>query len=280
MKLKPFKERKFKRVSFHTTFQFLILRNANTSMNNAFVFTLIALLYGALTEAAITPFLAHRLQSSGETHPVQCMLRHCPIEMAQCGFHSECRQCSACMQACPQSNDPTLCQTHCFFKYADPTFNRLTQCGVDHHCFESMTWSNRTCPSAIAQRTPTFDVQWLAAGKEFVVLRGSHPVYDCLPCQRLEMVQAEPPEDGVWTHWSTALDGVVRGAMYNLRQENANTLVTTYTLFGMPVEEHYYILDYSPCGRYLLYFYCGFGFGRFHFYFIRVSCGADISIRR
>jgi hypothetical protein len=28
----------------------------------------------------------------------------------------------------------------------------------------------------------------------------------------------------------------------------------------MPVEEHYYILDATEDGRYVLYFYCGYGF--------------------
>ena len=34
-----------------------------------------------------------------------------------------------------------------------------------------------------------------------------------------------------------------------------------FSLFGMPVEEHYYIVDYTSDYRFILYFYCGFGFG-------------------
>ncbi len=33
------------------------------------------------------------------------------------------------------------------------------------------------------------------------------------------------------------------------------------SLFGMPVEEHYYIIDATEDYRFILYFYCGFGYG-------------------
>lgn len=55
------------------------------------------------------------------------------------------------------------------------------------------------------------------------------------------------------------MEGDVRGASYTLYQDGPNSIKTKYDLFGMPVEEHYYIMDYTD--DYILYFYCGYGFG-------------------
>lgn len=92
-----------------------------------------------------------------------------------------------------------------------------------------MTWSNTTCPRAdIAGRIPDFPVERLARdGGEMVVVRGSHPIYDCLPCQRLQF-RFDMKERAVKTRWSTAIDGVVRAAEYTLRQESSNRFVTKY----------------------------------------------------
>jgi hypothetical protein len=224
-------------------------------------FTLLLLFFASAFAHQLT-FLA----TDGDKTPeeqARCLALRCPLPLIQCQMQSQCRQCTQCMQQCPQND--LVCPTWCFFKYADGTFNRMTQCGVDRQCLPNMTWSNTTCPGKIPQRVSTFDVRWLAEAADMVVLRGSHPVYDCLPCQRLQFNYVNDTLDkdhgGVRTRWSTSLDGVVRDATYVLHQDEANTLLTKYSLFGMPVEEHYFVLDYTEDGRYMLYFYCGFGFG-------------------
>jgi hypothetical protein len=72
---------------------------------------------------------------------------------------------------------------------------------------------------------------------------------------------AEGGSGGVQTRWSTFLNPVVKDAKYVLMQETPNNLVTKYTLFGMPVEEHYYIMDFTEDFSFILYVYCGYGFG-------------------
>lgn len=62
---------------------------------------------------------------------------------------------------------------------------------------------------------------------------------------------------GVDTTWSAFLDGKVRNATYTLDPAGPGVLTTAYKLFSMPVEETYFILDYTEDGAFLLYFYCG-----------------------
>lgn len=57
--------------------------------------------------------------------------------------------------------------------------------------------------------------------------------------------------------WSAALDGAVRAANYTLAPAGPGVLATAYRLFSLPVEERYYILDFTEDGSFLLYFYCG-----------------------
>jgi VDE lipocalin domain len=103
-----------------------------------------------------------------------------------------------------------------------------------------------------------FPVSKFAEAKELYVAAGSHPIYDCFDCQKLEFNQRE--DGGVQVRWSTVTKSreEIRDAHYILYQDTKNSLVTHYELFGMPVEEHYYMLDFTE--EYFLYFYCGFGF--------------------
>lgn len=78
------------------------------------------------------------------------------------------------------------------------------------------------------------------------VVRGGHPVYDCFDCQRLDFSRSG--FDATSTKWSVSLGDErgrqrVRSANYTLHQAGPNNFVTRYSLFGMPVEEHYHVLD-------------------------------------
>lgn len=73
--------------------------------------------------------------------------------------------------------------------------------------------------------------------------------------QALEFSAA--PGGGVDTTWSASLDGKVRNATYTLDLAGPGVLTTAYKLFSMPVEETYFILDYTEDGAFLLYLYCG-----------------------
>lgn len=119
-------------------------------------------------------------------------------------------------------------------------------------------------------------IEW-AVSAWFQVVRGAHPVYDCFACQTLNFELIG--ENTVKTRWETILDGQVRGADYILRQLDPNTIHTKvrvlysfpyasfklfkYELFGMPVEETYYMIDHVRVDNhdFILYFYCGAGFG-------------------
>ena len=91
------------------------------------------------------------------------------------------------------------------------------------------------------------------------VAAGSDRIFDCFDCQQLKFTKVD--DQNVFANWTTTLDRVhVRGATYTLNQQDDNTLITHYSLFGMPVEEHYYMLDYTEDGEFVFYFYCGYGF--------------------
>ena len=197
-----------------------------------------------------------------------CIIKKCGVLLAKCMLSSQCRTCTNCMRSC--APEDSYCSSMCFFKYSNDQFNKFTGCAVGNKCIETMTWSNYTCPTVrltegdiAKKRIPYFSVKNFARVGEMFVARGSHPVFDCFQCQNLKfnLVDPKDPSKGVLTRWSTDLEGTVRDASYVLKQESPNSIVTKYTLFGMPVEEHYYILDYEPDMSYVLYFYCGFGFG-------------------
>lgn len=74
--------------------------------------------------------------------------------------------------------------------------------------------------------------------------------------------------------WSAALNGTVRNATYTLEPAAPGVLNTSYELFSLPVEETYYILDYTEDGSYLLYFYCGSLLGSEYTGAVSASCRA------
>ena len=188
-----------------------------------------------------------------------CLVKKCAGKIAKCALNGDCRVCANCMRKC--GTQDMLCSARCFFQYSTPVFNDLVLCGVANKCLPPLTWSDKTCPNLEGRksdRIPDFDVKSFAKAKTMYVARGSHPVYDCFPCQKL---QFKPNKDDVETTWSVYLEPVIRNATYVLKQESKNSIVTKYTLFGMPVEEHYYILDATPDNSFVLYFYCGYGYG-------------------
>jgi len=190
---------------------------------------------------------------------VRCLATHCAREMVTCPLDTMCRKAITCMGRC--ATDDHLCQSRCFFAWSDASFMAVVDCGHKYGCLPNMTWGKYSCPDPAklaAHRMDKFDVETFAKAGPYFVAMGSDPVYDCFDCQYLTF---KPQEGGVRTHWTTELEGAVRGATYVLWQEAPSVLVTNYNLLGMQVEEHYHILDATPKGEYVLYFYCGFGSG-------------------
>lgn len=66
------------------------------------------------------------------------------------------------------------------------------------------------------------------------------------------------PDGGVGVFWSGIQSGRMRNTSYVLQQVAPGVLaIESYTLFGVPVNETYYMLDYTEDGSYIFYFYCG-----------------------
>ncbi|KAI3653994.1 hypothetical protein MP228_000713 [Amoeboaphelidium protococcarum] len=229
--------------------------------------------------------------SVAPTPKIGCMLFKCGFKLAQCMLDGQCRVCSQCMKDCPADQGVDAyqkCTSNCFFLYSNEQFNDFTGCMLSNKCIPEMTWSEQKCPSPQKLdrrdiRVNKFDWQLLAQTGVMYVARGSHEIYDCFPCQRLNYSYAtENTQTGAQTVWSTDLYSLVSGkslgdqvntgqyvrnASYVLKQFNDNTLWTQYDLFGMQVTEYYYVLDYEldPLDnsklKYMVYFYCGSGFG-------------------
>lgn len=198
------------------------------------------------------PFVAEK-----PTQNPICMALKCGTYLAKCLLSSECRRTLDCMKSCDPSD--ALCTSACFFDYSNDLFNEMVGCAVKNKCIARLTWSNLTCPDMRKHSIEEveFPVTKFGDIKEMFVARGSHPIYDCFPCQRLQFGQNA--NGSVAVRWSTVTKtNNVRDAHYVLRQDGKSSLATNYLLFGMPVEEHYYILDYTE--DFVLYFYCGFGF--------------------
>ncbi|KAL4452717.1 hypothetical protein ABPG75_008379 [Micractinium tetrahymenae] len=184
---------------------------------------------------------------------LSCLLSSCAPLAVACSADASCQAIQGCIQAC--AGDPA-CNNDCFFRLADEPYAQLASCAVDAGCIAAPPIGNATCPDLSGAPLATgFNASWLAEAGTMFVAGGGNAVYDCYDCQLLEFAPA--PGGGVDVVWSAALNGTVRNASYTLEEAAPGVLSTAYKLFSMPVNETYYILDYTEDGAFLLYFYCG-----------------------
>lgn len=204
--------------------------------------------------AAALALLATGAAGQAPEVDLPCLLGSCSELAAACAADAGCQAIQACIQACAGD---AACNNACFFKLADEPYAELAVCAVDAGCIAGPpAIGNATCPDlAGAALAAGFNASWLADAGTMYVAGGGNAVYDCFDCQLLEFAAA--PGGAVDVSWSAALDGAVRAANYTLAPAGPGVLATAYRLFSLPVEERYYILDFTEDGSFLLYFYCG-----------------------
>ncbi|KAL4438955.1 hypothetical protein ABPG77_006892 [Micractinium sp. CCAP 211/92] len=214
----------------------------------------IRLVWTLLVSAAVTVLAATGAAAQAPDVDLQCLLSSCGPLAAACAADANCQAIQSCITACAGD---AACNNACFFKLADDPYAKLALCAVDAGCIAGPpSLGNETCPDLSGAKLASgFNTSWLAEAGTMYVAGGGNPVYDCFDCQLLEFSPA--PDGGVDVVWSAALNGTVRNATYTLEPAAPGVLNTSYELFSLPVEETYYILDYTEDGSYLLYFYCG-----------------------
>lgn len=197
-----------------------------------------------------------------------CVIQHCGGLLKNCVFDVACRQTLNCFKDCTASD--VECNNNCFFTYSNPIFNDFTNCLITNKCLPGLQLSSESCPYNGNIENPRNG--WANSillgpknlGKVYIA-RGWNPTYDCVPCQKATYTGIYNPNDPnvqLFTEWtSESEDGSVRSTNYTLVQTGTNTMLTKYSLFGMDVEEHYYMLDWTEDGKWVMFYYCGYGFG-------------------
>jgi hypothetical protein len=141
----------------------------------------------------------------------------------------------------------------------------LSLCLKDHDCLPDLSFSDTKCPSYINGKNGLMkDIFLKNNSGNYYVARGWNSGYDCADCQKL-MYNGLLDSEGQFrleTHWSSQLDGKTKTANNSLVQDSPRSMMTKYKLFGMDVEEHYYFLDWTPDGSWVMFYYCGYGFDR------------------
>ena len=197
-----------------------------------------------------------------------CVIRHCSNLLKRCVFDSGCRDTLNCFKECTASD--VECNNNCFFEHSNPIFNDFTDCLITNKCLPALQLSNGKCPynGNIDNPKRGWSNSVLLGQKnvgKVYIARGWNPTYDCVPCQRatyIGLYDMSDPNVQLFTEWvSENENGSKRSANYTLVQTGTNTMLTKYNLFGMMVEEHYYMLDWSESGNWVMFYYCGYGFG-------------------
>lgn len=181
-----------------------------------------------------------------------CLASKCSAELTACLGDPDCQAMQQCSLACAPGN--LTCSNDCFFFYADPVFSDFIACGARAGCLASFQTVNSTCPDFEGRQLADNFTADLFDGT-FYVARGAYS-YDCLPCATVDHTPA--PNGTVSAVWSSYTAPRIRNATYVIQPAGPGRVIAWYNLFGTPVEEHQYIVDFTDDASFILYFYCGY----------------------
>lgn len=193
------------------------------------------------------------------------IIRYCGRNLADCILNFECAKTLLCFKNCP--TDDVVCTNQCFFENSSPAFNALAECMIKNNCMPDISFSQTKCPfdGKIDGKKGLIENIFLKdnIGKYYVA-RGWNRGYDCADCQKIQYsgVFGSDQQIRLETHWSSEINGKIKTANNSLIQDSPGTMMTQYKLFGMDVEEHYYLLDWTMDGSWVMFYYCGYTFNR------------------
>ena len=197
-----------------------------------------------------------------------CLGKHCSVQSGSCLLESGCREAVECSMNCMRiwDNDSTPekyhvqnCTNICAFSYRNKPYELFMGCLSDYKCLTFPTIPSKCrAPGNLTtlKKLSTKDLE----GAWWVV-RGSHPVYDCYPCQHLFFKQLNATS---WSYLPKYQVYVANKSLTLITDEYVipdstpgSEISFAYSDVGLVHYENWWLIDGAKDLSYVLLYYCG-----------------------
>ncbi|XP_064384131.1 uncharacterized protein LOC135333147 [Halichondria panicea] len=200
---------------------------------------------------------------------LSCVEKHCVGLSAECVLDKGCRETVECSSKCfhdwdkdtsPQKFVVQNCTNKCVFTYGEEeTFKDYMGCLTDNKCISFPPISS-TCKASSVKpvkqlSTKSFDGKWW-------VQRGYHKLYDCWPCQTIELKQIN---ETAWLYTpqyetylvNNSLTLVTNQHFVIPNTEPGENISFIYHDMGLVHSEVWWPLDKADDESWIIMYYCG-----------------------
>ncbi len=206
---------------------------------------------------------------AGPTVNGSCVLKHCTGLSGECGLDKGCRDAVGCSYKCfldwdkdtsPQKFVVQNCTNKCVFTYGEEkTFKDYMGCLTDNKCI-SFPPIPSTCKAPNVK--PVKQLSTKDFGGKWWVQRGYHKVYDCYPCQTIEIKQIN---ETAWLYTPQYETYLVNNSLYLVTNQHfvmpntepGESISFTYHDVGLDHSEVWWPLDKADDGSWIQMYYCG-----------------------
>ena len=198
-----------------------------------------------------------------------CVVEHCAKVAKSCMQDAECRDASLCAKKCLSvewDKDNTTekvhvqnCSNICAFSYRDKIYVNFIQCVAQHKCIAFPPIPSRChAPDHVS---PLKQLSTKNLNGSWWVVKGSHPVYDCYPCQHLYISQINSTAWRYQPKYQVYLANGSLGLMEDPyvvpNSAPGQNISFVYYDLGLPHYETWWLIDEADDQSYLLLYYCG-----------------------
>ena len=199
-----------------------------------------------------------------------CLAKNCVKQSEACAVNAECRKILECAGGCMKQwdNDTTPekyhiqnCTSICAFSYRVKAYDDFMSCGSEHKCLSFPSIPSRCKAPNQLKVLKKVPIKSLAGA--WWVVKGSHPVYDCYPCQHLLITQL----NSTWWSYTPKYEVYLANGSLGLMQDqymwnipDPNTgpeLSFMYHDAGLVHYENWWLFDAADDLSYILMYYCG-----------------------
>ena len=200
-----------------------------------------------------------------------CLVKYCAALSAKCGLDKGCREAVACSAGCfkywdkdtsPQKFTVQNCTNKCTFTYGEEkVFKDYMGCLTDHdHACISFPPIPSTCKASRVKpvkqlTTKDFNGKWW-------VQRGYHKVYDCYPCQTIDIHSINAT---AWSYSPVYKTYLVNNSLYYVTNlhfvmpmtKPGEKIAFRYLDVGMDHFEEWWPIDKADDNSWIQMYYCG-----------------------
>lgn len=199
-----------------------------------------------------------------------CVVKYCTVLSAQCGLNKGCRDTVACSAGCfnnwdkdtsPEKFTVQNCTNKCVFTYGldDNVFQSYMGCLTGHNCI-SFPPIPKTCRAPNVK--PIKQLSMKDANGKWWVQRGYHKVYDCYPCQSMDIY---PINTTAWSYNPVYETYLVNNSLYLVTGQHfvmpnappGKNISFTYHDVGLDHFEVWWLLDQADDNSWIQLYYCG-----------------------